>query len=422
MQLAQDTSPVHLSYCTNIHAGDHWEDVFPQLQRDIPKVKARVCPQAPFGIGLRVSKRMSEQLQGQTLEEFKNWLAAEDLYVFTINGFPYGPFHGTAVKENVYQPDWTDTARLTYTIDLINLCAALNPPEGYASISTVPGTYKQWAQGALPSISDNLLQAIAHCVKVKQETGVTVALSLEPEPCCLLETTSEAVAFFQSWLYSDAAIARLCQLSECSRADADTAIHTHIGVCYDVCHSAVEYEDSELSLTQLKSAGIPIVKLQLSSALQVPQVDVDSLKHLTAFNEPVYLHQVVEKRNGRLHRFSDLNDAIAWREACIRAEFATVPAMEASSAAIDIHNINISENSPAEWRVHFHVPVFMEQLPHFGTTQKELLTVLALQKASTVSRHLEVETYTWDVLPAECRNVEIDEAIARELLWVKDKL
>lgn len=422
MRLKNAESPVHLSYCTNIHSGDDWDVVFPQLQRDVPKVKAQVSKDGAFGMGLRVSKRSVEQLVDERLHEFKSWMAAEDLYVYTINGFPYGPFHGTTVKEDVYKPDWTEAARLDYTKELIDLAAALNPPDNYATISTVPGTYKQWARGSLPTIADNLIKSVAYAMQVRERTGVTVALCLEPEPCCLLETTCEAIQFFQQWLYTDAAISRLCQLSGCSRNTAFDALHSLIGICYDVCHSAVEFEDPTLAITQLQSAGVPILKIQLSSALRIKEVDNEALGHLAQFNEPVYLHQVVEQKNGKLNRFTDLKDAIQWHQASLKSAFSSVPAMDASSAAIDVHNFGFPEMAPAEWRVHFHVPVYRKDMSHFDTTQDVLKQVLSMQKQQHITPHLEVETYTWDVLPKECRNVSVDQAIARELNWVSEQL
>jgi len=168
----------------------------------------------------------------------------------------------------------------------------------------------------------------------------------------------------------------------------------HIGVCYDVCHAAVEFEDPQASIGQLRANGILIAKLQLSSALKVAVFDQDSARQLAAFAEPVYLHQTVQKFNGTLRRFLDLPQALA-----------------ASGAA-----------AGAELRVHFHVPVFLEHMAHFGTTQAFLAEILALHRADPISRHLEVETYTWDVLPPSYRSADLSSAIARELNWVKARL
>jgi len=390
---------VHLSYCTNIHAGDDWEKVFPQLQREVPKVKKTVSPDKPFGIGLRVSKLSATQLVGETLQTFLDWMKAEDIYVYTINGFPYGPFHGTTVKQDVYKPDWADSARLEYTQELINLCAKLNPPDNYATISTVPGTYKDWADGRMPDIVENLLQCVAHSMKVERDTGVRVALSLEPEPACLLETSEEAIAFFKEYLHCETGINRLMAIASCSENEANAALHSLIGLCFDVCHSAVEFEEPNSTIEKIQAANIAIIKVQLSSALQIKEVNDESLKHLATFNEPVYLHQVVERSGGKLTRFTDLGEAFTYRET------------NSGDKAAD-----------TQWRVHFHVPVFMQDMPKFSTTQDVLTQVLEIQKRQGISNHLEVETYTWDVLPDDVRNVSVDEAIARELNWVTERL
>jgi hypothetical protein len=172
-------------------------------------------------------------------------------------------------------------------------------------------------------------------------------------------------------------------------------LRRHLGVCYDVCHAAVEFEDAAASIAQLRGNGIAIAKLQLSSALRVASFDAASAGQLASFAEPVYLHQVVQRSpDGTLRRFTDLPQALA----------------ESAGAA------------GAEWRVHFHVPVFLEQMEHFGTTQAFLAQILALHRAEPISAHLEVETYTWDVLPAAYRSADLGSAIARELQWVEARL
>jgi len=235
---------------------------------------------------------------------------------------------------------------------------------------------------------------VAHLAGIAARTGQTIALALEPEPYCYLETVEETVAFFKERLFDRGGIARLAALTGLASAAAEAAMRRHIGVCYDVCHAAVEFEDPQASIARLRAEGILIGKLQLSSALKVAGLDAASARHLAAFAEPVYLHQAVEKSNGTLRRFLDLPQALA-----------------ANGAA-----------AGAELRVHFHVPVFLEQMAHFGTTQAFLAEILALHRADPISRHLEVETYTWDVLPASYRSADLSSAIARELNWVKAQL
>ncbi|NND92790.1 MAG: metabolite traffic protein EboE [Granulosicoccus sp.] len=418
----------HLSYCTNIHAGDAWCDVLPELQRQLPRVRKALDHDSAMGIGLRLSRNSLESLRKpETLAEFRQWLDEQNHYVFTINGFPYGAFHGERVKEEVYKPDWTEVARLDYTCHLATLLCELDPPDNYGSISTLPGTYKDWMMpGTEALISQNLIRAVAHCVSLEQRTGVTIALALEPEPCCMLETVAETVTFFRNHLFDDKAIDSLVALTGLSRKAADEAMHRHIGVCYDVCHSAVEFENPAHAIARLQSAGIDIIKLQLSSALEIPLVNEASLRHLTRFDEPVYLHQVVEMRGKTITRYNDIRSAVAATRYRFEARSTLDPALRmainAERAPESMTRFSPVSEPDAQWRVHFHVPVFIEHLEHFSTTQSTLSQVLQLQKLSGFCRHLEVETYTWDVLPERYRQQSVSRAIACELNWIRERL
>jgi len=385
----------HLTYCTNIHAGEPLGEVMASLAKHLPGIRSGVRSDRPFGVGLRLGHAAAEALRDRTaLAALKRFLAEGNYYVFTINGFPYGAFHGRAVKEDAYKPDWSDPHRLAYTDHLADILAELLPQGQLGSVSTVPCTFKPWAKGRLGAIVENLIRHVSHLVSIEKSKGTVISLALEPEPYCLLETIEETVAFFNEHLFSRAGTTRLAALTGLSAADAESAMRRHIGVCYDVCHAAVEFEDPRGSIERLRGSGISIPKVQLSSALKVGRVDASSAKQLAAFAEPVYLHQVVQKSNGALRRFVDLPQALA----------------EAERAA------------GAEWRVHFHVPVFLEKMEHFDTTQSFLAEILRLHRAEPISPHLEVETYTWDVLPASYRNVELAAAIARELNWVRAQL
>ena len=393
MQLAGDLG--HLTYCTNIHAGEPLDEVMASLAQHLPEIKARVAEDRPLGVGLRLGHAAASRLREPgALAQLKRFLAEGNYYVFTINGFPYGAFHGRAVKENAYKPDWSDPLRQAYTDGLADILSELLPAGQEGSVSTVPCTFKPWAEGRLEAVTEHLIRHVAHLVGIAGRTGQTIALALEPEPYCYLETIDETVGYFKAHLFSRAGISRLAALTGLSASAAEAAMRRHIGVCYDVCHAAVEFEDPAASIERLRAGGILIAKVQLSSALKIAALDGADARHLAAFAEPVYLHQVVEKFNGRLRRFVDLPQALA----------------EAGTAA------------GAEWRVHFHVPVFLEKMEHFGTTQAFLAQILALHRARPISRHLEVETYTWDVLPASYRNVGLSSAIARELNWVKAEL
>ena len=384
-----------LTYCTNIHAGEAWDDVLTSLRTHVPPIKQTLAPDADFGIGLRLGGSAAEALKHPSARaELASFLDDGGYTIFTLNGFPYGAFHGQKVKEEVYKPDWSEPVRLAYTNDLADTLAEFLPDGQFGSISTVPGTFKPWAAGRTEAIVRHLVSHIAHLIALKSRTGKVIALALEPEPYCMLETIEETATFFKEHLFAAHAVDQLTKETGLSQSDAEAALRTHIGVCYDVCHAAVEYEDPRGSVDRLRAEGIAIPKLQLSSALRVARVDADAIAALRGFDEPVYLHQVIQKDANGIFRFKDLPDAFA----------KSAEAME------------------SEWRIHFHVPIFLEELETFGTTQAFLREILALHRADPISPHLEVETYTWDVLPAQYRNVSVSDAIAREMVWVRDQL
>lgn len=390
----------HLTYCTNIHPGERWDEIRVNLERFLPEVKRRVSPDAPFGVGLRLSDVAARALsEPGELGAFKAFLAAQDLYVFTLNGFPYGPFHGSRVKDAVYLPDWRDPARLEYTNRLANLLVQLAPPglDTHATISTVPGAFKSSVTSGevVAQVVEQFLRHAAHLVDLERATGRRIVLALEPEPCCLLETVAETVAFFREHLHAEAAAARLGTLTGLDVAAASLALRRHLGVCLDLCHAAVEFEDPRACVAQLEEAGIAIAKMQVTAGLRIPAVSDALVEALGRYDDQVYLHQVVERSARGLRRYPDLGDAVAARTW-----------LEAAS----------------EWRVHFHVPVFLEVLDPFESTQAFVREVLARHRERPCTTQLEVETYTWTVLPPQHRAHRVEDAIARELEWVRGEL
>ena len=390
-----------LTYCQNIHPTQTWAECRAALEGPTAAVKARICPDAAFAVGLRFSAETLRELTpgSPARAELRRILAAHDFRAVTMNGFPYGPFHGTAVKENAYRPDWTTPERLAYTCDLADLMAELAPPGEFpapstVSLSTVPGTFKPWAAGREAEMAANLIAAAAHLARIETDTGVRIALAIEPEPFCFLETIAEAVAFFRDHLFADAAVRAVADAAGLSAGEAARAVPRHLGLCYDVCHAAVEYEDAAASVAALREAEIPVHKLQLSAALRVAPVHEAARRALAVYDEPVYLHQTVASANGGLIRYADLAEPLA------------------RGAASD----------GEEWRVHFHVPIFVEDLGAFGTTQAFLREILAIHREAPISGHLEVETYTWDVLPPHLTEAGLEAAVARELGWVCERL
>lgn len=395
----------HLTYCTNIHPGETLAEVTRHLETHVAKVKSRVCESRPFGVGLRLSGRASLDLQAPgALEQLSATLASGGLYAFTINGFPYGTFHGKPVKESVYLPDWLDDERLGYTDRLAWQLARLLPDGVDGSISTVPGAFHSRIRSDVDeaAVAERLLRHVATLFEVYEATGKRIELALEPEPRCYLETTAEAVGFFERALLSRRGLDRLISLSGLGQSTAEQVLRRHLGVCLDACHAAVQFESPREALGLLEQSGIRVGKIQVTAGLRLElsgraSEDAARLDALERFADDVYLHQVVERRGGKLRRWVDLPEALATRRE--RPDW-----------------------GPAEWRVHFHVPIFCDRLDPFDSTQPFVRELLASAARRPVTPHLEVETYTWDVLPPEHRQLPVDEAIARELVWARKVL
>ncbi len=378
----------HLAYCTNVHRGQDWNQTFESLKQYTLAIRRRVSPGKPFAIGLRLSNQAATELaHGKTLLAFKKWLDKNDCYIFTVNGFPYGRFHGSRVKEKVYLPDWTSPARLAYTNRLFDLMAELVPDGVEGSVSTLPGSFKDFIQtaGQRQAIHQNLWRCIEHISGLCERTGKKLHLGLEPEPLCFLENTAETISFFE-------------QLRD--EHPGDRRLDEYLGVNYDCCHFAVEFEDAQKSLVAFQKAGIKISKLHLSSALKTPATP-EALVALKKFSDGVYLHQVIARdAKGKLKYFRDLPDALSFN-----SKFKT------------------RNSKPPEWRIHFHVPLHAPAIPPFQNTSDHLLGALDwLAKNPTACAHLEMETYTWEVLPAELKSRSVVEQIAAEYEWTLARL
>jgi hypothetical protein len=378
MQLSRNH---HLAYCTNIHRGEAWAETWDALKKYTLAVRDRVCPSGePYAIGLRLSARAARELSEPTaLLEFQRWLDRERCYVFTINGFPYGEFHGSRVKERVYLPDWTTPERLDYTRQLFDLMARLARVGVGGSVSTSPGSFKPFIRDPLQeqAMIENLLRCADHIARLSEETGLDLHLGLEPEPLGYFETTGETVAFFERLFAASPETER---------------VREHLGVNYDTCHLAIEFEEPGQALGRLRDAGIRISKLHLSCALRT-RPHVASRRALAKFIDDVYLHQVIARDSlGRLTRHQDLDMALA------AAEDGAPP--------------------DEEWRIHFHVPLHTPDGEIFQTTSDHLLGALdVLTEEPKLCSHLEIETYTWEVLPEELRSASVVDQLAAEYMW-----
>lgn len=397
----QSFPDAHFTYCSNIHTGEEWNDHFEQIKQHIPELKSRLSPDTPFGVGLRLSAKAASQLKNEDeLDRFRTWLATEDLYLFTINGFPYGSFHGERVKDNVYAPDWTTSDRLNYTTDLIEILAELLPGGIDGGISTSPVSYKYWEKAAsgygdiFTVATVNLARAAHRMNQVYEITGKEIHLDIEPEPDCLLENGAETLHFFKEWLLPKGSDFLQSDFGY-SVADAEQILKKHIRVCYDTCHFALEYENAKDAIDAFNNEGIRIGKTQVSSALKVDwsQENIKPekvLSRLKTFDEPVYLHQVIEKRkDGSFRQYRDLPQAL------------------------DTFDVSAAK----EWRIHFHVPLFLDEFEELHSTRDHIEQALPHLLQNSSCTHFEIETYTWEVLPDRFKT-NLTDSIEREYRWM----
>jgi hypothetical protein len=390
----------HLTYSTLVHQTDNWDQLWASVNNYLPKVKARVAPDQKFGVCLRTSAPSAEMLSQDPGKraDLKQFFADQDLYLYTANAFVYGVFKKQVIKEDVYEPDWATPERREYTKQVANLLAELAPDGVNPSIQSAPLGFKP--KGTGPDIAkvytDNVVDVVAHLVKLEQDTGKIVTLGLEPEPRCFLETTDETITYFRDYLFAPQTAEQLAKKAGINAADAAAAMKKFMGVVFDIGHQSVGYEDIPASLHKLVAAGVPIVKLQEAASMYIPDVTQQKVDALQAFAKTIYLSQTCQLKDGRQTWFLNLEDAFEdWQK----------------------------NPGPREWRTHFHVPVFLTELGHgFGTTRFGLEQALAVHKQTPLSTHLEIETYTWDVLPDHLKTGDIVEYVTRELDWVKGQL
>jgi hypothetical protein len=379
---------MQIGYCTNVHAGADLDQVLANLKRFAVPVRQRFCPTEQLGIGLWLSaSAASKVIADHRLPELAGWLKQNGLLPFTLNGFPYGDFHLDVVKHQVYLPTWHESARSEYTRNLIAILHGLLPPGLEGSISTMPLSW-----GAPEATAEQLYCAAAalanlagHLARIEQETGRLIHLDLEPEPGCVLQRSGDVVRFFENYLLLP--------------GRDEGVLRRHLRICHDICHAAVMFEEQSDVLERYGRAGIAVGKIQVSSAvsLDLHQADAEeranALRQLAGFNEPRYLHQtVVRLADGPPVFFEDLHLALA------------------SPLA----------KSALSWRVHFHVPIYVDRFGHLSATQRAIRECLSYARAHDTTHHFEAETYAWGVLPAELRQPDLAAGIAEEMAWLKE--
>jgi hypothetical protein len=389
----RDAKPAFLGYCANVHPGESLADVLHAVRELASSVRMQLSADT-LSLGLWLSQRSAAELAARGCSELQQALAQAGIFVVTLNGFPYGNFHAEVVKRRVYHPDLCSPERRTYLSQLARILAQLLPPDAAeGSISTLPiGHRDERLDVDLPqaraaeAAADQLCQLTLELAQLYSETGKSVRICLEPEPGCWLESTGDALQFFTRTLPEAARRARV----------AEKLIQQHLGLCYDTCHQAIAFEDARESLRALTRAGVTIGKAQLSSAIELPKPsDPEALAQLATFQEPRFLHQVrARQADGTLWAADDLSPIAA-----------------------------LPTTDPL--RVHFHVPIHRESVGNIQTTRPFLLAALRELSALPQLPHLEVETYTWSVLPAAERpknDAELTRGLANEIAFVRDAL
>jgi len=392
-----DGKPGFLGYCANVHPGESLADVLHAVRSLASRVRTELGADK-LSLGLWLSRRSADELAASGCSELQRVLTDAGIFVVTLNGFPYGNFHAEVVKRQVYHPDLCSDERRTYLSTLAKILAQLLPEDASeGTISTLPighrderldlhGPSTATRQRAVDAAADQLCLLATELAALRAQTGKSIRVCLEPEPGCWLETTDDAVQFWRHTLPGAAVRSGI----------AESVIAQHLGLCYDTCHQAIAFEDPAQSIRALREAGVTIGKAQLSSAIEVPNPgDSRALAQLATFREPRFLHQVRARRS----------DGTLW-------------------AADDLSAIDaLPTTDPL--RVHFHVPIHRESVGNIATTRPFLLAALDQLSALPKLPHLEVETYTWTVLPESERpktDAELTRGLANEIAFVKSAL
>lgn len=372
---------MELSYCTNVHPAEDLDGIIEQLDVHAGPVR-RAAGLERLGVGLWIPAETAALLAGDTAarDRLSSALERNGLEVRTLNAFPYRGFHDDVVKLAVYEPDWTDPARLRFTKDCADVLAALLPPGASGSISTLPlGWRTGWTAQKDAAATRALGDLVAHVRAIESETGHSIRVGIEPEPGCILDDVGDILR----WL------------------SARPELHEdgYLGLCLDTCHLAVSFADPAAAVAAAEAAGVRIVKVQASVALEVlDPADPRTADALAPFAEERYVHQVRSQPRGGVGQSADdlpevLGDIAAWP-------------------------------SDVPWRVHVHIPLHARpDLPLRATTEVlEAAVAAVLDTRHGAEAHLDVETYTWTVLPDALQPSSLIEGIAAELRWVGESL
>lgn len=366
-----------LGYCSNVHAARTLEQMRAELSTHATAVREMLGLDGRLPLGLWLPASAMDSVRASGHGRLKGWLDANDIEVFTINGFPFGDFHGDIVKHAVYRPDWTDTRRSSYTLELAELLAGLIEPEQSGGVSTVPlGWGAAMDSDAVTSAAGRLRELAERLEELEERTGRCIHVDIEPEPGCTIERLDGLAHFFERHLLG---------------GPDEERIRRYLRACVDCCHAAVMFEDLAEGITALDDRGILIGKVQVSNALDVDMNGDAARRALGDYRDPRWLHQVMvrDEHGTRFHE--------------------------------DLHRA-FEHESGGHWRVHFHVPVHVESIGPLGTTQSLLEDAIRMLRDRTDATDWEVETYAWSALPDSLQPASLAEGIAAELQWTRSRM
>ena len=380
-------APYPLAYCTNVHAGSNLAEVQEKLNTFAVDVKASYSPNSPMGIGLWLSDATSRELTtGDSLDAFAEWLGSRGLIPFTFNGFPFGNFHQDIVKHDVYQPTWAEDARRDYTTRLATIQARLLGGTMEGSISTLPLGWSNSDASFQEASAKRLIQTANWLSDLEEEAGQLIYVCIEPEPGCCFDRATDVTDFFERWIFR-------------GEPSHDSRMRRYLRVCHDICHSAVMFEGQGTAVEVYRQGGVAIGKVQVSSAIEAcfdqnEKANAAVRQQLARFDEPKYLHQtsIVQTEGSAPIFFEDLGQALS----------------------------SIENPGRGVWRTHFHVPIFLESFEALRTTQGQIGEFFAAC-GDNPPRHIEVETYAWNVFPTK-QPIELADGIAQEMQWLHQQL
>ena len=392
-----------IGYCTNVHAGADLETTRANLERYALAVKQQLdgagsTDTGPMGVGLWLAAPAARSLrEGDAAEALGDWLSEVGLLPFTLNGFPYGDFHQAVVKHRVYEPTWLEADRLEYTLDLIHVLDRILPAGQDGSISTLPIAWGQpeLTRDQFEVAAGNLRHVARELARLEADSGRRITLCLEPEPGCVLQRSTDVVRLFEDYLFGT--------------ADDEAAVRRYLTVCHDVCHAVVMFEDQADVLRRYQQAGIGVGKVQISSAVRcdfdqiAPAERAEAIAQLSTFAEDRYLHQTMVRE-------TDGGDA------------ADAEPVFYEDLPLALATVDDPKSLTSQWRIHFHVPIYLREFGSLGASQQEILECIAACQEHSDVTHFEVETYAWGVLPESLQQPDLATGIAAEMRWFQEQL